>query len=94
MTNVEFDAVEGYDDREKGIIACFKTERFGYVQIKVRRTDQKYYGDVTHSWKFEPLPDEPNLNMFTDRDTLKMECMGRIAWRLIYDAPAAKERFE
>jgi hypothetical protein len=54
----------------------------------------KYHGEVVNTWKFETLDQEPDLNMFRDGDIHHMQKVARIIWRMVYDAPAMKKRFE
>jgi hypothetical protein len=98
MSNIEFHRLEEHDyDKVRpkpSIICSFETERFGYVQVRMRRMQDKYQGDVINTWKFETLAQEPDLNMFTDKQIHRMEKLTRIVWRMVYDAPAMKERFD
>lgn len=75
----------GYDDIP-GIICSFKTDRFGYLQVRMTKNND--------SWKFKTLPSEPDLNMFTTSDVNELKAKTRLIWRMVYDTPAAKERFE
>lgn len=68
---------------EKSIICSFKTERFGYLQLQY---DEKN-GVVE-------LPNEPDLEMLRKQDRKYVENAVAIAWRMIFDAPAATDRFQ
>jgi hypothetical protein len=96
MTKPEFHRLEEYNFSKSrpSVLLTFKTERFGYLQTRLRKTQNKYHGDVISTWKFETLDQEPDLNMFTDKDINHMEKTARIIWRMVHDAPAAKHRFE
>lgn len=98
MSNIEFHRLEEHDfDKVRSnpaIICSFNTERFGYVQVRMKRMQDKYQGDVINTWKFETLEQEPDLNMFTKKQIHRMEKMTRIVWRMVYDVPAATNRFE
>jgi hypothetical protein len=56
--------------------------------------EKKYHGEVVHTWKFKPLKQEPSLDMFSDADKAYMMKLARIVWRMVYDTPAMKERFD
>jgi hypothetical protein len=100
MTMPEFHRLEKYDngrthiDSQLSIQLTFETERFGYLQTRVTRMEDKYHGEVINTWKFGTLDSEPDLNMFTNEQVHHMEKVARIVWRMVYDAPAKKERFE
>lgn len=98
MKTPEFHRLEEYNYDEVrsnlAIVCSFKTERFGYVQVQMKRTQDKYHGELINNWKFETLAQEPDLNMFTESNIHHMEIVTRIVWRLVYDTPAAKDRFE
>jgi len=98
MTRPEFHRLEEHDfDKVRSnpaIICSFKTKRFGYVQVRMKRMQSKYHGEVINNWKFETLAQEPDLNMFTDGDIKHMEQVTRIVWRMVYDVPAFTDRFE
>lgn len=97
MSRPEFHRLEEHDYGTRGrtsIVCTFKTERFGYLQTRMTRKQAKYQGEVVDQWKFETLEQEPDLNMFTEGDIHYMEKVARIVWRIVYDAPAATDRFE
>lgn len=89
MTIPEFHRLEDFNTsiRTSNEMVCctFKTERFGYLQTRLTRLDGM--------WKFETLDQEPDLNMFTEKQIHHMQKVARIVWRLVYDVPAATERF-
>lgn len=86
--NVEFHRLEGYELREHGrptsgsVLCSFETERFGYLQVGFDE------GGVYQ------LDQEPDLNMFTQAQQDYIECALAIAWRMVFDTPAATDRFE
>jgi len=96
MTTPEFHRLEDYDynKAKPSILLTFKTERFGYLQARLTRTQDKYHGEVVNTWKFETLDQEPDLNMFSKGQIHHMQKVARIVWRMVYDTPAAKDRFE
>jgi hypothetical protein len=94
---VEFHRFEGSgnkNSRTDRVSCSFDTDRFGYVVVEVKRKEKSYHGELVHNWKFKTIENEPDLNMFTDSDVSKMEQIARIVWRMIYDTPAMKGRFE
>lgn len=88
-SSVTFHRVEDYTDDdnhiryEKSIVCSFETERFGYLQIQ-------YNEDAG----VVELPNEPDLHMLRKEDRKYVENAVAIAWRMFFDAPAAKGRFQ
>lgn len=86
---IEYYGLEDYNfpkgDRPY-VICLFKTDRFGIYQVE--------YQKIGGGWRMKPLPQEPNMHMLTDTDKLYIERICRIVWRLVYNVPAAKNRFE
>ncbi len=86
-SNVEFHQLEEYECKEHGptnersVLCTFYTKRFGYLQIGFDE------GGVYQ------LDQEPDLYMFTDSEKNYIENCLAIAWRIVFDAPAAKDRF-
>lgn len=97
MSKPTFHRLEEHDYNKvrtnHAIICSFSTERFGYVQVRMKRMQDKYQGDVINTWKFETLAQEPDLNMFTKKQIHRMEKMTRIVWRMVYDSPPKTDRF-
>ena len=84
-SDITFHRVEEYRFHglnEPFVVLSVETERFGYVQIKYTRSGLKEFAS------------EPNINMFTKEDQQKIEKIAAIVYRIVLDAPAAKERFE
>lgn len=87
-SSVTFHRVEEYEVRKQGptnersVVCSFKTNRFGYLQVGF---DEGGIYELTN---------EPDLNMFRGADKKFIENSMAIAWRMIFDAPAAKERFQ
>lgn len=83
---VEFYQVEDYSSRytaePRRLVCSFDTERFGYLQVGFNGSDV-----------FE-LSNEPDLNMFRGRDRKYIESTLAIAWRMVFDVPSLKGRFE
>lgn len=78
----------GYDDGiRRNVLCSFKTERFGYAQVQLTELEN-------NGWKFETLPQEPDFNMFRDRDVVKMELVSRIVWRMVFESPSMTDRFK
>lgn len=86
--NPTFDRIEGYfcreEDREHKcdeVVVSFRTRSKGILQ-------------VAHDGKGLVLfSDEPDMNMFTSKDQEYIEQVAAIAWRIVFDTTAAKERF-
>lgn len=96
-SEIEFHRLEDYDyskDYDLSVVCSFKTERFGYLQVRMKRTQNKYQGEVINNWKFETLKNEPDFNMFSKGYVRELEKKTRIVWRMVYDTPAAKQRFD
>lgn len=87
----EFHRLEEYgidiNSTKKAIICSFKTERFGYLQTELT------VGEDRH-WTLKTLRNEPDLNMFTNSDIAELQLKSLVIWRMVYDAPAIKSRFE
>lgn len=89
-SNVTFHQVEEYWLSEErppetngyGVICSFETQRFGYLQIGVDE------GEIYE------LKNEPDLNMFTKSDNQYIKNVAEIVWRMVFDVPAATDRFE
>lgn len=95
----EFHRLEEHDyDKVRSnlsVTCSFETDRFGYVQVRLTRMGKRYpKGETIYTWKFKTLDQEPDLNMLTDEQHLYMEQICRIVWRMVYDTPAMKKRFE
>jgi len=67
---------------KQGVRCSFETERFGYLQVSFDENGIK------------ELKNEPNLHMLRKEDRKYVENSMAIAWRMIYEAPAATGRFE
>lgn len=88
--NVKFHQLEEYNDgttildisHEPSVLCTYKTKRFGYLQV------------IGYEDRIAELDSEPSLHMLTDRDRKYIERTLRIAWRMVYEAPAMKSRFE
>lgn len=96
-SNIEFYGLEDYDfpKRSKPAVIClFKTNRFGIYQVEYTMMESKYHGEVVQNWKLNPLPQEPSLDMFSKKEQLHIEKVCRIVWRMVYDTPAEKHRFD
>jgi len=87
-SSINFHQVEEYELREHGatnersVICSFKTRRFGYLQVGY---DEGGIYELTN---------EPDLNMFRNSDKKYIESAAAIAWRMIFDTPAATDRFQ
>ena len=75
-----------YGNSRRHVICSFSTKRFGYAQVKLKQLED--------GWKFETLPQEPDFNMFRDRDIVKMELVSRIVWRMVFESPSMTDRFK
>lgn len=84
MTNIEYHRLEEYNGTHLNnpmIICSFETDRFGYFQIKYSKG------------KLKQLTDEPSIKMFSEADQLYIWHICAIVYRMVYDVPAAKNRF-
>ena len=85
---VEFHRLEDYTDPRKSfsvmpeVTVSFDTKQHGYLQIKC---DGEGLNQISH---------EPDLHMFKRADQRYIERVAHIVFRMVYDAPAATDRFE
>jgi hypothetical protein len=87
--SVSLHRLEEYSDHteyRRHVLCSFSTERFGYAQVQLTQLED--------GWKFETLPQEPDFNMFRDRDVVKMELVSRIVWRMVFESPSMTDRFK
>jgi len=70
------------------VIVSFKTDRFGYFQIVLK------YNRNEDSFNLEELAQEPDLNMFPDKDVnyIRNACLA--VWAIINKGQKFPERFE
>jgi hypothetical protein len=87
---IEYDGLEyhnWHEPKPPRVVCTFKTDRFGIYQVKYT---QKEDGE----WKMQALPQEPHMQMLTVPDRVYVEKICRIVWRIVFDTPAAKDRFD
>jgi len=88
MEKLSYYRLEEYSDVSRAmrktpyVICSFKTNRFGYYQVKYKDRD------------LTQLSQEPSLNMFTYTQLDYMREVCAIVYRMVYDVPACKSRFE
>jgi len=87
--NITFHDLEDYNfmHTRLWVHVILQTERFGLLQVKYTNLNDG-------NWKLETFPQEPNLQMFSQKQHLRIEYICRIVWRMVYDAPAATDRFQ
>lgn len=74
-----------YDGGNKWVICSFETRQLGIYQVK--------YENMGDLFRLESLEQEPNMNFLTDDERVYIEKICLIVYRMIYDAPAATDRF-
>lgn len=84
---VNFHKLEDYDgDCSIPFVVCsFETDRFGYYQVKYRKLNGEF--------KIKLFKNEPDINVFSKKEQKYIERCLAIVWRMVFDAPAAKQRF-
>lgn len=86
--SVEFHRLEEWDDPRKAmsvepyIFCSFETDRFGIFQVKYKHG------------KLKQLENEPSIMMFSEKEQSYIWKVCAIVWRMVFDAPAATDRFK
>lgn len=70
------------------VIVSFKTDRFGYFQIGLIHNEEEDF------FKLNEFGNEPDLNMFPDKDVEYIKNICFAVWAIIHKNRKFPERFE
>lgn len=74
------------------IICSFETRQHGYFKIGCRTTHEQLKSGPGP--EIEELDEEPSLHLLPESDQRYIERVTLIIWRMVFDTPAATDRFK